>query len=248
MILVLDGLFRIALNGAENMKYIMDIIALLSNEIYYNMIRDNRYMMFVKGLGISLQLTLFAAMIGSMIGLLVALARMTSNKSLNYIAAKYIDITRGTPVVVQLLIIYFAVFATTSLPKVMVASIAFGINSGAYVAELIRAGIQAVDKGQMEAARSIGLSYQQSMTFIVIPQAIKNILPGMGNEVISLWKETAIAGFIGLDDLMRGSEIVRSRTFSNYTPYLVIALIYFYITVLMTMMLGKLERRMRKSD
>jgi His/Glu/Gln/Arg/opine family amino acid ABC transporter permease subunit len=238
----------IAVNGAERMKYIMDVIALLSNEIYYNLIRDNRYMMFVKGLGMSLQLTLFAAVIGSIIGLLVALARLTNNKALNYIAEKYINVIRGTPVVVQLLIIYFAVFATTSLPRVTVASIAFGINSGAYVAELIRAGIQAVDKGQMEAARSIGLSYPQAMVYIVIPQAIKNILPGMGNEVISLWKETAIAGFIGLDDLMRASEIVRSRTFSNYTPYLVIALIYFYITVLMTMMLGKLERRMRKSD
>ncbi len=230
------------------MTYIMNLIATLSDEIYFNLIRESRYMLFVKGLGISLQLTFYAAIIGSIIGLMVALARLTSNKVLNYIAEKYIDIIRGTPVVVQLLIIYFAVFATTSLHKVTVASIAFGINSGAYVAELIRAGIQAVDKGQMEAARSIGLSYSQAMFYIIIPQAIKNILPGMGNEVISLWKETAIAGFIGLDDLMRGAEIVRSRTFSNYTPYLVIALIYFYITVLMTTILGKVERGMHKSD
>ncbi|MGI6141359.1 MAG: amino acid ABC transporter permease, partial [Caldicoprobacterales bacterium] len=143
---------------------------------------------------------------------------------------------------------YFAVFASVNMHRVAVASIAFGINSGAYVAELIRAGIQAVDKGQMEAARSLGLSYSQSMYHIIIPQAIKNILPGMGNEVISLWKETAIAGFIGLEDLMRGAEIVRGRTFSNYTPYLVIALIYFYITVMMTAALGKMERGMRKSD
>jgi len=226
----------------------MNLIATLSDEIYFNLIRESRYMLFVKGLGISLQLTFYAAIIGSIIGLMVALARLTNNKVLNYIAEKYIDIIRGTPVVVQLLIIYFAVFATTSLHKVTVASIAFGINSGAYVAELIRAGIQAVDKGQMEAARSIGLSYSQAMFYIIIPQAIKNILPGMGNEVISLWKETAIAGFIGLDDLMRGAEIVRSRTFSNYTPYLVIALIYFYITVLMTTILGKVERGMHKSD
>jgi His/Glu/Gln/Arg/opine family amino acid ABC transporter permease subunit len=230
------------------MTYIMNLIATLSDEIYFNLIRESRYMLFVKGLGISLQLTFYAAIIGSIIGLMVALARLTNNKVLNYIAEKYIDIIRGTPVVVQLLIIYFAVFATTSLHKVTVASIAFGINSGAYVAELIRAGIQAVDKGQMEAARSIGLSYSQAMFYIIIPQAIKNILPGMGNEVISLWKETAIAGFIGLDDLMRGAEIVRSRTFSNYTPYLVIALIYFYITVLMTTILGKVERGMHKSD
>ena len=219
--------------------FFLRIIAKLSDEIYFNLIRENRYMHFVKGLGVSLQLTFFAALIGGVIGLFVALARLTNNKVLNAVASKYVDIIRGTPVVVQLLIIYFAVFASTELPRTTVASIAFGINSGAYVAELIRAGIQAVDKGQMEAARSLGLSYAQSMYHIIIPQAIKNILPGMGNEVISLWKETAIAGFIGLEDLMRGAEIVRGRTFSNYTPYLVIALIYFYITVMMTAMLGK---------
>ena len=232
----------------KGMKYAGNIVSMLSDEIYANLIRENRYMLFVKGLGISVQLTLYAAVIGSVIGLLIALARLTNNRVLNGIAEKYVDIIRGTPVVVQLLIIYFAVFATTSLPKVTVASIAFGINSGAYVAELIRAGIQAVDRGQMEAARSVGLSYFQGMRYIVIPQAIKNILPGMGNEVIALWKETAIAGFIGLDDLMRGAEIVRSRTFSNYTPYLVIAVIYLYITVCMTMILNHAERSMRKSD
>ena len=232
----------------KGMKYAGNIVSMLSDEIYANLIRENRYMLFVKGLGISVQLTLYAAVIGSVIGLLIALTRLTNNRVLNGVAEKYVDIIRGTPVVVQLLIIYFAVFATTSLPKVTVASIAFGINSGAYVAELIRAGIQAVDRGQMEAARSIGLSYYQGMRYIVIPQAIKNILPGMGNEVIALWKETAIAGFIGLDDLMRGAEIVRSRTFSNYTPYLVIAVIYLYITVCMTMVLNKAERSMRKSD
>ncbi len=232
----------------RGMKYAGDIVSMLSDEIYANLIRENRYMLFVKGLGISVQLTLFAAVIGSVIGLLIAVARLTNNRLLSGAAGKYVDMIRGTPVVVQLLIIYFAVFATTSMPKVTVASIAFGMNSGAYVAELIRAGIQAVDRGQMEAARSIGLSYYQGMRYIVIPQAIKNILPGMGNEVIALWKETAIAGFIGLDDLMRGAEIVRSRTFSNYTPYLVIAVIYLYITVCMTMILNHAERSMRKSD
>lgn len=232
----------------RGMKYAGDIVSMLSDEIYANLIRENRYMLFVKGLGISVQLTLFAAVIGSVIGLLIAVARLTNNRLLSGAAGKYVDMIRGTPVVVQLLIIYFAVFATTSMPKVTVASITFGMNSGAYVAELIRAGIQAVDRGQMEAARSIGLSYYQGMRYIVIPQAIKNILPGMGNEVIALWKETAIAGFIGLDDLMRGAEIVRSRTFSNYTPYLVIAVIYLYITVCMTMILNHAERSMRKSD
>ena len=200
------------------MDVFLRIIAKLSDEIYFNLIRENRYMHFVKGLGVSLQL-LSLPLIGGVIGLFVALARLTNNKVLNAVASKYVDIIRGTPVVVQLLIIYFAVFASTELPRTTVASIAFGINSGAYVAELIRAGIQAVDKGQMEAARSLGLSYAQSMYHIIIPQAIKNIQPGMGNEVIS-WKETAIAGFIGLEDLMRCGNC-RGRTFSNYTPYLV---------------------------
>ncbi|MBE3101182.1 MAG: amino acid ABC transporter permease, partial [Firmicutes bacterium] len=186
------------------MPFLNDFIRSLSNEIYFNLIREGRYMMFINGLGISLQLTIYSAIIGGIIGLMVALARLTNNKTLSFMATKYIDIIRGTPVVVQLLIIYYAIFASTSLPRVVVASIAFGINSGAYVAELIRAGIQAVDKGQMEAARSVGLSYPQAMAYIVIPQAVKNILPAMGNEVIVLWKETAIAGFIGLDDLMRG--------------------------------------------
>lgn len=231
------------------MSVIMKLITKLSNEIYFNLIRENRYLYFANGLVVSIKLTFYAALIGGAIGILVALARLTNNKVLKGIAEKYIDIIRGTPVVVQLLIIYFAIFAgITSVSRVVVASIAFGINSGAYVAELIRGGIQAVDKGQMEAARSLGLSYYQSMYHIVMPQAVKNFLPGMGNEVISLWKETAIAGFIGLEDLMRGAEIVRARTFSNYTPYLVIALIYFYITKLMTMILNKFERRLAKSD
>lgn len=231
------------------MSVIMKIITTLSDEIYFNLIREERYLYFAKGLKISVQLTIYAALIGGAIGILVALTRLTNNRVFKLVAEKYIDIIRGTPVVVQLLIIYFAIFAPIQgVSRVVVASIAFGINSGAYVAELIRAGIQAVDKGQMEAARSLGLNYSQSMYHVIMPQAVKNILPGMGNEVISLWKETAIAGFIGLEDLMRGAEIVRARTFSNYTPYLVIALIYFYITALMTAMLGKLERRLGKSD
>jgi His/Glu/Gln/Arg/opine family amino acid ABC transporter permease subunit len=239
----------VARMGAETMSVIMKIITTLSDEIYFNLIREERYLYFAKGLKISVQLTIYAALIGGAIGILVALTRLTNNRVFKLVAEKYIDIIRGTPVVVQLLIIYFAIFAPIQgVSRVVVASIAFGINSGAYVAELIRAGIQAVDKGQMEAARSLGLNYSQSMYHVIMPQAVKNILPGMGNEVISLWKETAIAGFIGLEDLMRGAEIVRARTFSNYTPYLVIALIYFYITALMTAMLGKLERRLGKSD
>ena len=142
----------------------MKIISKLSDEIFFNLIREDRYLFFVKGLRISLQLTLYAALIGGVIGLLIALARLTNNKVLNYLATKYVDVIRGTPVVVQLLIIYFAVFASVNMHRVAVASIAFGINSGAYVAELIRAGIQAVDKGQMEAARSWAFLFQSMYT------------------------------------------------------------------------------------
>lgn len=228
--------------------FFWDLLALLSDNIYYNLIREARYMYFIKGLGVSLQLTIYAAIIGCVIGLVVALVRLTSHNTLSYIAVLYVDIIRGTPVVVQLMIIYFAVFATSSLPKILIASIAFGINSGAYVAELIRAGIQAVDKGQMEAARSLGLSYAQSMRYIIIPQAVKNILPAIGNEVITLWKETSIAGFIGMADLTKAAQYVRGRTFSAYTPYLIIALLYYYITTVMTALLEKVEGRMRRSD
>ena len=146
------------------------------------------------------------------------------------------------------MIIYYAILGSSSLPKIAVASIAFGLNSGAYVCELIRAGIMAVDKGQMEAARSLGFSYSQAMTYIIIPQAVKNILPALVNEFIVLLKETAIAGYIALDDLTRAGNIIWGRTFDAYTPFILVAAIYLYITTILTWMLGKLERRLRESD
>jgi His/Glu/Gln/Arg/opine family amino acid ABC transporter permease subunit len=224
------------------------IFKILSDAIYYNLIREQRYMLFIDGLGVSLQLTLFAAILGTVIGLIVAIIRLTNVKILNRIASIYVDVIRGTPVVVQLVIIYYAILGTSNLPKIMVASIAFGINSGAYVSELIRAGILAVDKGQMEAARSLGFSYASSMRYIIIPQAVKNILPALLNEFIALLKETAIAGYIALDDLTRAGNIVRGRTFDAYTPFILVAIIYLYITTILSWLMGKLERRMRQSD
>mgnify|MGYP001369114021 CR=1 FL=1 len=230
------------------MSFLVDIYKILSDAIYINLIKEDRYLLFIKGLGVSLKLTIYAAILGIIIGLLVALARMTKNKVLNKIALLYIDLIRGTPAVVQLVIIYYAILGSSSLSKIGVASVAFGINSGAYVAELVRAGIQAVDKGQMEAARSLGFSYGQSMGYIIIPQAVKNILPALVSEFIVLLKETAIAGYIALDDLTRMGDIVRSRTFDAYTPFIVVALIYLYVTSILTYFLGKLERRMSVSD
>lgn len=221
---------------------------LLSDAIYYNLIREQRYLQFLRGLGVSLQLTVYAAAIGILIGLFLALAKLGKISWLQKLSTLYVDIIRGTPMVVQLVLIYYAILGTSSLPKIMVASIAFGLNSGAYVSELIRAGIMAVDKGQMEAARSLGFSYGKSMRYIVIPQAVKNVLPALGNEFIVLLKETAIAGYIALDDLTRAGNIVRGRTFDAYTPFILVALIYLYITTILTGLLNKLERRMRASD
>ena len=221
---------------------------LLSDAIYYNLIREQRYLQFLRGLGVSLQLTVYAAAIGILIGLFLALAKLGKISWLQKLSTLYVDIIRGTPMVVQLVLIYYAILGTSSLPKIMVASIAFGLNSGAYVSELIRAGIMALDKGQMEAARSLGFSYGKSMRYIVIPHAVKNILPALGNEFIVLLKETAIAGYIALDDLTRAGNIVRGRTFDAYTPFIMVALIYLYITTILTGLLNKLERRMRASD
>lgn len=224
------------------------IFRTLSDAIYSNLVRDDRFMLLIKGLGISLQLTLYSALIGIVIGLLVAIARITNKKGFAAIAKVYVDVIRGTPIVVQLVIIYYAILGASTLPKILIASIAFGINSGAYISELIRGGILAVNKGQMEAARSLGLSYSQSMRLVIIPQAIKNILPALVNEAIVLLKETAVAGYIALDDLTRAGDIIRGRTFDAYTPFLLVALVYLYTTSIMSMFAGKIERRMRQSD
>lgn len=226
----------------------MELVAKLTYAVYSNLIRENRYWLLFQGLGLTLQITLLALLIGVVIGVVIAVARIMKIKVLSQFAQFYVDIIRGTPMVVQLVIIYYAVLAESSLPKTIVASIAFGINCGAYVSELIRGGILAVDKGQMEAARSLGLSWFQSMRFVVIPQAIKNILPALVNEAIALLKETAIAGYIALDDLTRAGNIIRSVNFDPYTPFLIVAIVYLYCTTTLSIFAGMVERRMRASD
>ena len=220
----------------------MGLIDGLSGVIYSNLIRESRYTLFFDGLVTTLEITVFALLLGIVIGLIVALVRVMHIKVLDKIAKAYVDIIRGTPAVVQLVIIYYAILGGVNLPKVLVASVAFAINSGAYVSELIRGGILAVDKGQMEAARSLGMSWGQSMRHIIVPQATKHILPALVNECIQVLKETAIAGYIALDDLTRMGNIIRSRTFDAYTPFIVVAIIYFYTTTI------RLEKRMRASD
>lgn len=218
-----------------------------------NFIDDNRYMYLVEGLGITLLVTLFAVLIGIALGFLVAIIRSTYDKTgklkfLNIICNLYLTIIRGTPAMVQLLIMYYVIFASTSLDKVVVAILTFGINSGAYVAEIVRSGIMSIDNGQFEAGRSLGFSYGKTMWYIILPQAFKNVLPALANEFIVLLKETSICGYIGLMDLTRGGDIIRSRTYEAFLPLIAVALIYLALVMILTHFVKLLERRLRSSE
>lgn len=218
-----------------------------------NFIEDNRYMYLIKGLIITLIVTFFAVLIGALLGFIIALIRSTYAKTgklriLNFICNIYITVIRGTPVMVQLLIIYFVIFGSVNINKVFVAVLAFGLNSGAYVAEIVRSGIMAVDEGQFEAGRSLGFTYAQTMRIIILPQAIKNILPALGNEFIVLLKETSICGYIALEDLTKAGDIIRGRTYDAFMPLIAVALIYLVLVIIFTKLVNSLERRLRNSD
>ncbi len=192
-------------------------------------------------------------MIGILLGLFVAIVRSTYDKThklkiLNFICNIYITVIRGTPVVVQLLIIYFVVFASMDVSKVFVAVMAFGMNSGAYVAEIFRSGIMSIDQGQFEAGRSLGFNYAQTMVHIIMPQAFKNVLPALGNEFIVLLKETSVAGYIALQDLTKGGDIIRSRTYDAFMPLIAVAFIYLVMVMIFTKLVALLERRLRNSE
>ena len=225
--------------------------------IYTNFIAEDRWKYLTDGLKVTIIITLAALVIGIVLGALVAVVRVTHDKAgrpglglrlLNAVCQFYLTVIRGTPVMVQLLIMYFVVFATVDPGKLAVAIIAFGINSGAYVAEIFRSGIMSIDPGQMEAGRSLGLNYAQVMTRIIMPQAVKNILPTLNNEFIALVKETAVVGYIALGDLTRGGDQIRSQTWDAFPPLLAVALIYLAIVMLLEK-LGKIvERRLAQSD
>ena len=224
----------------------------LKKEFYLNFIKENRWKYIVDGLETTLIVTFGALILGVVIGFLVAIIRSTYEKTkklkiLNFICNIYITVIRGTPVVVQLLIIYYVVFGSVKIDKVLVAVLAFGLNSGAYVAEIVRSGIMSIDSGQLEAGRSLGFNYVQTMRYIIMPQAFKNVLPALGNEFIVLLKETSVAGYIALQDLTKGGDIIRSRTYS-YMPLLAIALIYLAMVLIFTKLLAILERRLRNSE
>lgn len=227
-----------------------------------NFIDDDRWRYLWEGFGVTLKVTFLAVILGIFIGILIAMIRSTYDKNVkemrpgigkqvlsffNVLAKVYLTVIRGTPVVVQLMITYYIIFATSN-NKVMIAVLAFGINSGAYVAEIVRSGIMSVDEGQFEAGRSLGFNYVQTMYYIVIPQAFKNVLPALANEFIVLLKETSVVGYVALQDLTKGGDIIRSRTFSAFMPLLAVALIYLVMVMFFTWLVGRLERRLRNSE
>ncbi len=214
-------------------------------------VKNGRYDYLLSGLGVTLQVALAAIVLGLVLGFFVAVIRSTHDKYgrftvLDFLSKVYLTVIRGTPMVVQLLITYYIILRSVD-SKVLIAILAFGINSGAYQAEIIRAGITSIDPGQMEAGRALGLSYGRTMLRIILPQAIRNVLPALGNEFIVLMKDTSIVGYIALIDLAKGGDIIRSQTYSVYLPYLTVAAIYLVLVMTFTWLLGKLERHLQNT-
>ena len=207
---------------------------------------DGRWLYLWHGLEITLVLTVYSLIIGVIIGVIIALLRVSPIKIFNFIAKIYVDIIRGTPLLVQLLIMYYVVFGSYQfMPKLLVAAIAFGINSGAYIAEIIRGGIESIDKGQMEAARSLGLNYSQAMRLVILPQAFKNSLPALISEFIALLKETSVVGWIGLNDIMRGADNIRFQTATAFQSLFAAALMYLTLTAIFTKIMSGVEKRLK---
>ena len=221
-------------------------------------IEGDRWLMYVKGIGVTLEVAAVALLLGIVLGVIVAIVRTLHDQQrpgqkhallevINKIAQLYTTVIRGTPLMVQLLIMYFVIFANTR-NAVGVAMLTFGINSGAYVAEITRGGIMSVDKGQMEAARSLGLSYVPAMRFVVIPQAIKNILPALGNELIALLKDTSLVTVIGVRDLTKAAQLIQGKTYQALFPFVGIAIVYLLMVMIIAALIGVLERRLAASD
>ena len=220
---------------------------------YLNFIADDRWRCITDGFKPTLIITFFACLIGIALGVIVGRIRSTHDKTgkltaLNLLCKIYLTVIRGTPVLVQLLIIYFVVLGSARIDKVIVAILAFGINSGAYVAEIFRSGIMSIDPGQLEAGRSLGFNYFQTMRYIIMPQAFKVVLPTLCNEFISLLKETSVSGYIAIQDLTKGGDIIRSRTYSAFMPLLAVALVYLIIVMIFTKLIQILERRLRQNE
>lgn len=234
----------------------------LKAKFILNFIKEDRWKYLWNGLGVTLEITFFALLIGIALGCIIAIVRSTHDKNIetmrrgpgrfflvffDRICRVYLTVIRGTPVVVQLLIMYYVVFAV-SKNKIMIACLSFGINSGAYVAEIIRSGIMSIDNGQFEAGRSLGFNYVQTMIYIITPQAFKNVLPALANEFIVLLKETSVAGYVALQDITKGAYIIIGRTYSPFMPLIATALVYLVLVMFFTKLVNLLERRLRNSD
>ncbi|MBR2913750.1 MAG: amino acid ABC transporter permease [Oscillospiraceae bacterium] len=231
----------------------MNFFEQFADKLYSTFIEGARWTYLTDGLKTTLIVTFFAVIVGVILGFLIAVIRSTHDKTgklkiLNFLAKVYLTVIRGTPVVVQLLIIYFVIFASVNIDKIFVAVLAFGLNSAAYVAEIVRSGIMSIDNGQFEAGASLGLNYPRTMIYIIMPQAFRNILPALANEFIVLLKETSVAGYIALTDLTKGGDIIRSATYEAFLPLIAVALIYLIMVMILSGLVSKLERRLAKSD
>ena len=219
--------------------------------IYKTLILDDRYKYILEGLLNTVIMAFFAVIIGIILGLIVSIIRNDyevnkKHKILNFISKMYVEIIRGTPVILQLMIIYYVIFKSVNINIILVGIIAFGINSGAYVSEIIRSGIKSIDKGQMEAGLSLGLKYKQVMKLIVLPEAFKNILPSLGNEFITLLKETSVGAYIGIIELTKSGDIIASRTYDYFFPLIIVALVYLILTLSLSKMVNVMERRLNR--
>ena len=248
-------------------KQQLNFFQIIYKEIYTNAIRDDRWKLYLDGLWITLEVSFFAILLGTVLGIILAVLRLPDVTEMRYygknplkklgmavlhflsgFAKFYIDLIRGTPLLLQVLIINFGVFGSIRIDKVIVGVIACGLNSAAYVAEIVRGGIMSVDKGQTEAGRSLGFSGPSTMLYIILPQAAKSALPSLCNEFIALIKETSILSYIALTELTKAGDYIRSRTYSAFTPYIISGILYLLLTLILTKLIGRLERRLRNSE
>ncbi len=240
----------------------MDWFSGIKKDFIKTFITDDRWKYLWNGLGVTLRITFFALILGVVIGVVIAIVRSTHDKNIdtmrpgvgrgllrffNGLCKLYLTVIRGTPVVIQLMIIYYVIFSSSN-NGVLIGTLAFGINSGAYVAEIIRGGIMSIDNGQFEAGRSLGFNYVQTMWYIIIPQAFKNVLPSLANEFIVLLKETSVAGYVAVNDLTKGGDIIRGITYISFMPLIAVAVIYLIMVIFFSKLVSILERRLRKSE
>ena len=221
----------------------------IQTNLYNTLVYQDRYQFVLEGLKNTIIMAIFATFIGIILGIIIAIIKDNYEKNerfkiLNFICNTYVNVIRGTPVLLQLMIIYYVIFKSVEINGVLVGIIAFGLNSAAYVAEIIKAGINSINKGQLEASRSLGLNYSQSMQYVIMPQAVRNILPALGNEFITLLKETSVASYIGIVELTKASDIIASRTYDYFVPLILIALIYLVMTLGLSKLVKLMERKL----